>query len=167
MSEAWRFYDFQANWDEFYNVWMSDPVQVVLEPHMQEWCTHEAYYDHTSCGLVKPTWHRCRDLWTYSRTDYHCQKIIDRVNEYVDKNECFSRYLQAQRRFGIELQQDDNGYQAFWNTCNEHIHALCEPAPGSLEANFLCGGANYLAPALKAAAQVMFPDCDVEIRKRL
>ncbi len=48
----------------------------------------------------------------------------------------------------------DNGYQAFWNTCDEHVQSLCEPAPKSLEANVLFMGANYLAPALKVAAEI-------------
>ena len=55
---AWRYYDFDANWDKVYEVWQGDIVQDVLQPHMEEWCEERAYYNQDEDGnLRKPTWH--------------------------------------------------------------------------------------------------------------
>ena len=66
---AWRYYDFDANWDKVYKVWQSDAVQDVLKPDMEEWCKKHAYYKRDEDGnLHKPTWHRGDSLWRYSVT---------------------------------------------------------------------------------------------------
>ena len=52
---AWRYYDFDANWDKVYKVWQGDAVQNVLEPDMEEWCEERAYYDRDEdCTYTSP-----------------------------------------------------------------------------------------------------------------
>lgn len=159
-EHQFRFYDFEKNWDEFYKVWISDEVQDVLEPDMQEWCEKEAYFEHTESGLQKPTWKRCDDLWRYSRTDFHCQRNLDKCNEYVETSGCVEKYEQAMSRFGFKFSDKQCLHEAFWNVTGDHLYKMFEPKPGSLEANILFCGANYLAGALEIAARQLFPDCD-------
>ena len=67
---AWRYYDFDANWDKVYEVWQGDAVQDALQPDMEEWYKEHAYYDSGEDGnLHKPTWHRGDSLWRYSTGD--------------------------------------------------------------------------------------------------
>lgn len=157
-EHQFRFYDFDKNWDEFYKVWTSDEVQDVLQVDMQNWCEHEAYFEHTESGLKKPTWKRCDDLWRYSRTDYHCQRNLDKCNEYVQTSGCVEKYEAAMSRFGIKSSDKACAYEAFWNVAGDELHEMFEPKPGSLEANILFYGANYLAGALEVAAHKMFPN---------
>lgn len=157
-EHQFRFYDFEKNWDEFYKVWTSDEVQDVLEPDMQAWCEHEAYFEHTEDGMKKPTWKRCDDLWRYSKTDFHAQRNLDKCNEYVQTSGCVEKYEQAMSRSGIKFSDKVQAYEAFWNVAGDELYKMFQPKPGSLEANILFSGANYLAGAMEVAAQKMFPD---------
>ena len=153
-ENGYKFYDFDKNWDAFYKVWTSDPVQDVLERHMNSWCLHEAYYDQ---NMQKPKWKRCDDLWTYSRTDFHCSRIMERVQEKIQKERCVQKYRDAQARFGIKFSSEERLLEAFSYQVYPHVYDMCRPAPGSLEANVLFLGANYLTDALLEAAKIMFP----------
>lgn len=157
-EHQFRFYDFNKNWDEFYKVWTSDEVQDVLEVDMQNWCEEQAYFEHTESGLKKPTWKRCDDLWRYSRTDFHFQRNLDNCNEYVETSGCVKKYEQAMSRFGIKFSDETCAHEAFWNVAGDELAKMFEPKPGSLEANVLFCGANYLVGAMEAAAQQLFPE---------
>lgn len=161
--QPFRFYDFEKHWDEFYKVWISDEVQDVLECDMQEWCQEEAYYEHTESGLQKPVWKRCDDLWRYSKTDHHSQRNLDKCNAYVESEGCVDKYEQAMSRFGIRFSDKACACEAFWNVAGDHLTEMFEPKPGSLEANVLFCGANYLAVAMKVAAKQLFPDSLISI----
>ncbi len=162
MTGTLQFYDFDKNWKCFYEVWTSDEVQDVLESHMQNWCKHEAYYVHTHNGMEKPTWKRCDDLWRYSRTDFHSQRILDKINEHVRADRCVEKYVDAMKRFGIRFTSPELSHEAFWNVAGDHLEESFEPEPHSLEANVLFGGANFMVEALEVAAQKLFPSCDID-----
>ena len=52
---AWKYYDFEANWDKVYEVWQGDAVQDALEPHMKTWCKYD---EHEDDGSMHTKWHR-------------------------------------------------------------------------------------------------------------
>ena len=82
---AWRYYDFDANWDKVYEVWQGDAVQGVLAPDMEEWCEEEVYLDRDEDGrLHKPTWHRGDSLWQYSWSDYHAEPSMEAANTLME-----------------------------------------------------------------------------------
>lgn len=61
-------------------------------------------------------------------------------------------------RSGIKFSDKACAYEAFWNVAGDELYKMFEPKPGSLEANILFSGANYLAGAMEVAAQKMFPN---------
>ncbi len=130
---------------------------VVLEPHINSWCLHEPYNHHTESGMHKPTWRRRDDLWTYSRTDIHCSRIMARAEEKVKQERCVQKYRDAQTRFGIKFSSDERLFEAFCNQADPHIVDMCNQSPEAL----LFMGANYLVSPLTKAALDMFPGCCV------
>lgn len=154
----WTFYDFQSNWDAFWHIWQSDKIQKILKPDMENWCQHECYFERGPDGsLVKPTWKPKSDLWRYSRTDFHCQRMLDRVNDHVEKDNSVNSFIDAKRRFGMTYADFDAACNAFWKTCSSALFEMYEPRSGSWEAQILMMGANYLTRALYHAAQDIFP----------
>ena len=156
---TWQYYDFTNNWDYFYNIWISDEVQDVLEPHMDVWCKEEAYF--ISEG-VKPTWKRKDDLWTYGRTDYFATRIDEKADAYIEKYKIKSVFKKQMANVGIKYKTEDLLYEAFFETCYEEISKMFEPIPHSQEANVLMMGANYLTAALCEAARIIYPNEYVE-----
>ena len=150
----WQYYDFTNNWEEFYKVWISEEVQDKLAEQMEYWCIHEAYY--VSEGK-KPTWKRYDDLWSYSRTDYHSTRMIDKANDYVHNNNLIQKFKVSMANAGIKYKNSELLSEAFFSVCFNEIERMFEPKPKSQEANILIMGANYLCEPLRVAAEIMFP----------
>jgi hypothetical protein len=142
-------------WDEFYKVWISDEVQDELAVHMENWCLNEAYY--VSDG-IKPTWNPRDDLWKYSRTDYHSQRMLDKANDYIDKNNSIKKFKISMANLGIKYPNDEVLSEAFFMIGFNEIENMFEPEPKTQEANILMMGANYLAEPLRVCAEIMFPE---------
>ena len=160
METQWEYFDFQNRWKEFHKVWITSPVQKTLSYHMKNWCKDEAYYIDAN-AKIKPTWKVRSDLWTYSRTDYHSQRMFDKANTYINEKNIISKYELVMKQNGILYDNEDDLYQAFHHNCWDDIEKKFEPIPFSQEANILMMGANYLADPLRIAAEIMFPSDQV------
>lgn len=162
-THEWKFFDFEGNWNRFWEIWQSDEIQEILRPDMQRWCDQEAYYDRLPNGrLVKPTWKAKDDLWRYSKTDFHSQRILDKVNYHVESDNCIAKFIDAKRRFGMTYASEDLQNEAFWSICGNALEEMFEPKKGSWEAQILIMGANFLTSALKYTAIRMFPEEQVK-----
>ena len=64
-SMAWKYYDYDANWDKVYEVWQGDAVQYVLEPQMEEYLEKHPQVKHRdkTGQFRRSTWHRGDSLW--------------------------------------------------------------------------------------------------------
>lgn len=157
----WRYYDFDANWTQFYDLWISDPVQEVLKPSMIRWCETQAYFK--SDG-TKPQWQPKSDLWTYSRTDYHSQRMLDKANEHVQNHHLIKKFGESLARAGTPV-RDPELLGDYFLRCGgfDEIEQRFAPPAKSLEANVLMMGANFLAEAQAFAGEIMFPGKDTEV----
>ena len=167
---AWRYYDFDANWDKVYEVWQGDAVQDVLQPHMEEWCEERAYCDQDEDGnLHKPTWHRGDSLWRYSVTDYHWTRWMDAANNLMESENVADKLLAALRRHGLDitmeqLHQDSiDDTPGLWHRALEECDRRCQPQKKTLEAMILWSGEQYLEEAHLMCACEMFPDEQIAV----
>lgn len=159
---SWQYYDFINNWDLVRKVWLSEHVQDFLQPHMISWCEHEAYFN--SDGK-KPQWKRKDDLWTYSRTDFHDSRINDAAEDFVEKNNMRIKYKKAVenfvgREFLISNQELEDDY---FDRAMEAIYEDFKPKPGSIIANILQMGCDYIVEPLFETAKILFPDDEIMI----
>jgi hypothetical protein len=65
MASGWRYYDFDANWDRFYEAWSNVIVQQTLLQSMEDW---------------NETWKKGDSLWDLTNTNYWTHKVFDRVD---------------------------------------------------------------------------------------
>ncbi len=157
-TTKWKYYDFTNKWEEFYNIWSSEEVQIKLTDQMESWCETEAYF--TAEGK-KPLWIPNSDLWTYSRTDYHYTQIMNKANDYVLNNNIVKTYGNTMSRLGFKYSKDSLSEKFFQSKCYEEIERSFEPKANSQEANILMMGCNYLIEPLLTAGQILFRDNDV------
>ena len=158
-NNAWAYYDFTTKWESFYrDVWLSDQVQDKLDEVMPYWCEHEAYYM-PGGSHQKPTWKPRSDLWVYSRSDFHSNRISERIDRLVEERCIISNYRNAMNRAGLRTYSDSQAQEAFfYNGERDALHVECKPKAGSQEANILRMGANYLADVHEIAGSMVFLD---------
>jgi len=151
----WKHYDFVTNWAKVREVWLSERVQDVLEPIMVKWCREQAYFN--SDG-TKPTWKRGSDLWTYSKTDFHAQRIMDAVNDYN------AQHRDKKRKEEEEDDDEDEDYDddADWEEY-ERLSKMFEPEKGSQLASIMMMGSDFLSVAFGEVASILFPEEDDQV----
>ena len=165
---AWRYYDFDANWDKVYKVWQGDAVQDVLEQDMDDWCDERAYYDRDEDGhLRKPTWHRGDSLWQYSVTDYHAERSLEAANLLMETENMAVQLLAAVRRGGLDITLDQlcgrNEPTETWNRAFEECKRRCQPKRGTLESMILWAGEEFLQEAHFVCACELFPEEQIAV----
>ncbi|KAL3159500.1 hypothetical protein ABBQ38_009918 [Trebouxia sp. C0009 RCD-2024] len=156
----WKYYDFDANWSEYYKTWMSSEVQTILAPCMEKWCDEQAYYE--SDG-TKPFWKPGADLWPYSRTDYHAQRIMDKTSKHIEHNRLIQKCGDSLQRAGTPMSADALANWFLESDALDEISKQFEPASGSWEAQVLFMGANYLAEPQATAARLLMPNHAVQV----
>lgn len=154
MPEEWRYYDFDSDWDAFYQVWTSDVVQDVLKKDMESWIQNEAY-------LNSPPWKPKADLWEWSRTDYHHQKVFDKASDCVKQHGLIKQFGEALERAGTPVNDEEALKEKFYDVAFEEVLNECTPVSGSLEAQVLVFGARYLNDAIIMAGKQLFPNSEV------
>ena len=113
---AWRYYDFDANWDKVYKVWQGDAVQDALEPDMKQWCEEYAYFNVDEEGRQrKPTWHRGDSLWQYSVSDYHSERSLEAADRLMASENVAERLLADARRRKLDITLDELYETETWN----------------------------------------------------
>ena len=153
-----QYYDFDIHWNEFYQIWQSDPVQEILKPDMDEWCQTQAYY--LSNGK-RPTWNKGEPLWHLSRTDYHDNKMMELANDKVEKEHIYATYKKRMEQItGKKFIHND--YDETFNRCFEEVMEGFEPKRHTIDSLILVLGKNYIHAALCKCAQLLFPDDDID-----
>ena len=165
---AWKYYDFDANWDKVYKAWQGDAVQDVLEPDMMEWCEERACYDRDEAGqLQKPTWHRGDSLWQYSITDYHAERSMEAANKLMESENVGANLLAAVRRGGVDITHDQlcgrDDATELWNRAFDECERRCLPKRGTLESMILWAGEEFLEDAHLVCACELFPEEQVAV----
>ena len=181
---AWKHFDFDGRWDEFWAAWCSDDVQDQLDRDMRWWCAEQAYL---GADGERPTWTR-QPLWELSRTDFWANKFMDRANEITQ--DFYGEYANVAKARGLpRLRPDAENYgmcdcdgdgdsdgdgkcngecrgafeRAFDEAYKRAMRELA-PRPGTLESLVMVMGGEYLAPALRKVAKLLFPGCKVTHR---
>lgn len=153
----WTFFDFENNWTKYHLIWQSDYVQDILKPSMEKWCETEAYLDISTNS--QPIWKPKSDLWTYSRTDFHCTRISERTDEHIHKHNLISKYNDTRKRLlGYPFSDTEILHDSFHEIMYDGIYESFEPKKNSWEANILVMGANYLSEAQVAAFKIFDPN---------
>ena len=153
----WKYYDFDTNWKEFYEIWQTDNIQEILKSDMDDWCQTHAYFVN---GNERPTWNKGEPLWHLSRTDYHYSKMMDQANDKVEKDHIFQTY---KKRMGeiTGRKFDDFDDDDIYNRCFDEIMEEFKPKRHTIDSLILVHGKNYISNALFESAQLLFPDDDI------
>jgi hypothetical protein len=165
MDKMWQFYDFDANWGSFLEVWKSAAIQSALKPHMDSWCRSHAY--DTDARGNRPAWREGDPLWHLSRTDFWDINIRDSVDSHIDKNrmvEHMSRTMKnVMARPNITKDRCVDTLYAVLQSSGEYdlLYERYSPKPDTIESLILVLGKNHLSHALFHVANMLFPDDDL------
>lgn len=176
-TTEWKLYDFDANWRSFLEAWKDERTQRVLDEDMVDWCEHQAYYEYDHDGTkTKPKWRRDTPLWTLSRTDYWDTRITKTIND--DTTREFRCYQEALKRAGLlrshrtfhtdsdsdsdpDDEDEDNRWMSFFHHKTDLLYHLNSPRSDSIDSFIMIMGKLYLLDAMRKAAQILFPECDI------
>ena len=127
---AWRYYDFDANWDKVYKAWQGDAVQDALEPDVEEWC-EQAYYTDAGGHKVHPTWHRGDSLWQCSRSSYWPGRNCEAANNLMQTENVAKQLLAAVRRSGFDITMEQlcgrDDLTGPWHRAWDKCERRCKP----------------------------------------
>ena len=155
---TWKYYDFDANLKEFYEIWQTDNIQEILKSDMDDWCQTQAYFVN---GHERPTWNKGEPLWHLSRTDYHDSKMMDRANDKVEKEQIYKTYKKRMEQItGRKFDDVDVDDDDIFNRCFDEIMEGFKPKPHTIDSLILVHGKNYINNALYETAILLFPDDD-------
>jgi hypothetical protein len=159
--QQWSYFDFDANWDKFLDIWNSDFVQEELEEQMESWCETDAPWEDG-----KPmTYERGDQLWEFGRTDYWHEKIMSAGEE--EEHEMYKIFSKRLQQIHPQMFVDDIDHVSEWNYSVECGFAdevgkqtweKYKPKKDSLESFIMMMGKNYVSHALYVAAFDMFDD---------
>ena len=151
---AWRYYDFDANWDTVYKVWQGDAVQDELERAMLDWCE-----GHPIPHMRQPRWHRGDSLWQYSNAgNYHGERSMEAANKLVNDEDVFGQLMAALRRHGLDLTEEQLCESDIFDRAFAEYERRCEPKDGTLESLILWAGDHCLEGAHSVLASELFPE---------
>ena len=131
---AWRYYDFDAEWDKVYKVWQGDAEQDELERAMLDWCE-----GHPIPQMRQPRWHRGDSLWWYSNCgNYHGERSMQAADKLVNSENVFGQLMAALRRHGLNLTEDQLCQSETFHRAFVEYARRCEPKEDTLESLILC-----------------------------
>ena len=165
---AWRFYDFDANWDKVYEVWQGNAVQDVLQPDMEEFLEKEPQIVHRDEDgqLRRPTWHRGNSLWRYSASCYpHGESMMEAANTLANTEKVFEQLLAALKRHGLDFtnREEELLQSEIYNRAFNECERRCEPKEGTLESRIFFGGEEVLQDAQLVLATQLFPEEQIAV----
>ena len=158
---AWRYYDFDANWDKVYEVWQGDAVQNVLEPQMKEFLEKhpQVVLMDEEGHLRRPTWHQGDSLWRYGISYYpHGDSMMEAANTLVNSENVFGQLMAALRRHGLDFTENQLCQSEIWHRVFLECERRCEPKKGSLDSMIIFGGDDALEDAHFVLATQLFPE---------
>jgi hypothetical protein len=155
-KRKWKFYDFDANWEEFIKIWNSDDVQDILERDMNNWCTEELH--------SRQTYERGDPLWTFSKTDYWFTKLNDAAWEEVHKYNMIETFHKRMKQLYGKNYTDDKDlvFEHFDETWHNAIMEQYAPKPDTLESMIMIMGKNYLSDTFNKVAKIIYNQSDYD-----
>jgi len=160
-GSEWVYFDFQANWQRFLEIWKSEEIQALLDKEMVVWCKKEAYFLHDEKGKkYKPKWEK-QPLWSLGKTDHWDTIITEKINN-LPKSE-FEKYKENLRSQGkvVEEPEDEFDENPVFDDYFDEKYEEFSPKPDTIESFIMVMGKNYLSSPLKATACVFFGEKDV------
>ena len=158
---AWRYYNFDANWDKVYEVWQGDAVQDVLQLQMEEYLRRDLPTRDEDGQQRRPTWHRGDSLWQYSASWYpHGERMMEAANILFKNENVSGQLLAVLKRHGLDFTgREDQLYEsAVFSRAWEECQRRCAPKRGSLESMILFAGNDILEDVHFVLATQLFPD---------
>ena len=157
-QKFWRYFDFDENWQQFLRIWKTEPVQRVLDEHMEIWCTNQAYFENMPDGSYRrPSWNRSTPLWRLSRTDYWHNKITKTLHDNTQAEHRW--FVDGLRRAGLKRKLDeDDTWRMYIKQKSDMLYERNSPRKDSIDSFIMRMGKNYLHSAFVETARIMFPD---------
>jgi hypothetical protein len=158
-EQEWKFYDFDANWDKFLEIWKSEPVQKILDVSMNHWCDR-----HTNMKRYE----RGDQLWKFSNYDYweseeSYEAIEESFNE-VEKYGMVNTYKKRMKEvldYKYDSSELNDSY--IFSTCADAIRTKFTPKDDSIESFIMYGGKKYIFKALFQVSIILFKNSQLII----
>lgn len=159
-DRAWRYFDFDSNWDRFLPVWQSDEVQTVLENDVNAWS-----------GASISAWRRGMPLWELAdwRWEIRIEERVLRLEAdlYGSSRSAFDSFKRTMRT------TLNRNYRSEWEVREAYeeivLGSLAKelaPKEGSIDSLYVDGAHDGYANALALVASKLFPGSEPQIVKR-
>lgn len=175
MAQEWKYYDFDANWDEFLKVWKSEEVQEELDMTMKNWERDNPTYTYTDDTPKLRIYERGDQPWEFGRTDYWSCKISPDDDDETDiAARAFVKSLtnvhpglifRDKPKPGRVMPERDMDFELNYYTLSNVPNELYErqykknaPKPDTLESMIMMMGKNFIRNPLFVAAEMLFGD---------
>jgi hypothetical protein len=161
MTQQWKYFDFDANWEKFLEVWNHDTVQEVLAEQMDGWCEYDAPREDGKPMVYK----RGDQLWEFSCTDYWPERIFHRCDK--DRTEMYDAFNKRMRQLHPRMFMQNNKFNneaageymeecGFSHEVEDILYEKHKPKNNSLESFIMMRGKNYISHALFEASKILF-----------
>ncbi len=154
-AKSWSYFPFDLmsskTWNSFYEiVWKSKNVQLLLDYKMEAWCSNSHL----------PAWESGSDLWQYSSTDAFWNHERHEKSESILQEHPEILWDWRVDYWDEESDSDDDDSEMltefYASSVYDEVWKATEPAPNSLRAQLMHGGANQLAAVMKQVALAIF-----------
>lgn len=161
-DKAWKFFDFDKNWEPFYTLWKSEKIQQSLSYYINSFIAD--CYDDTP--KERPTWKKNDPLWSICTSQYWVDKLCEKVELYIDEHDLMTKYKKRMeqiqcRKFPSDIDTIIALWDSFYSSCYDILIKEVEPKPHTLESLVLVDGKNYISYVLYEIAKQLFPNDDV------
>lgn len=114
----WKYYDFGANWDAFYDVWK--------RPHVQDGLFEEVSEKYTNSG-----WKRGDDLW--SLTNHWFEKAHKLATKEMEDYNMISNYKKTMQQHFPRKTLSEDWMLSFYNVCYTDVLQRHFPKPKTMQ----------------------------------
>jgi hypothetical protein len=141
----WKYYDFDANWDAFYDVWKTPRVQDVLKVSVGCYCGQENA-------------DRIDKLWTLTNNNYWESRKRRLAKDHIHSNGLYNKFAYTWKNinaFGTPTKEQ------FYALYGKDIEKEMEPKPGTIDNLIIADNSNIIANPLLVVADCLFPNSTV------
>lgn len=162
-SQKWQFYDFDANWEKFYQLWCNDDVQHIQKNNMDEWFEMLVEQD-TKNGRGQRFWNVGDSLWQHGLGEYFDDMIEEKSFCFLEDN---NRIYKKRMREILGVTKYLHHYDSedisndILNIHKDALTYMFGPKHGTLESLIMTWGKSYVTEALGKCGSTMFPDEEI------
>lgn len=162
---SWRFYDFDAHWDEFYEIWKRDYVQDVFEYDINRF--NQKMNEELKCEVY--TWTRGDPVWEINHNywDIHAWNLGDaEIEKNADFYEIEKRTYKKRMETILMRKYTDGQIEELFtsNYLNPEVYDKYRPKDDTVESLYFDGVRGPIVRSLYIVATETFPsDPDITV----